>query len=110
MMYVVEAEGLPREIKLVRADITLKVAPPVEPLTAREREALVVIAAGLSYEVGAQLLFMSVRTLRSHASHIMDKFGVNTMVQAVTYALAAGVITWPEIADLWSVHKPGLLE
>lgn len=110
MMYAVEAEGLPREIKLVRADIPLRVAPPVDSLTEREREALVVMAAGLSYDVGAELLCMSVRTLRSHASHIMDKFGVNTMVQAVVYALAAGIVTWSEIVELWRIYKPGLLE
>jgi ATP/maltotriose-dependent transcriptional regulator MalT len=55
-------------------------------LTARELEILEAIAAGLSNREIAQRLFVSENTVKTHASRVFDKLGVQRRVQAVQKA------------------------
>jgi DNA-binding CsgD family transcriptional regulator len=46
------------------------------PLTAREREVASLAAGGLSSDVIAQRLFVSVRTVDNHMQHVYQKLGI----------------------------------
>ena len=60
---------------------------PPDDLTLREVEILRLIALGhTNTEIGAQL-YLSVRTIESHRSHIQQKTGRNSRAELVRYAL-----------------------
>jgi DNA-binding NarL/FixJ family response regulator len=64
----------------------------LEALTEREREVLTHTAHGrTNKEIGAAL-FLSDRTVQGHLQNIYQKLGVTTRTEAVTKALAAGLI------------------
>jgi DNA-binding NarL/FixJ family response regulator len=62
----------------------------LDTLTAREREVLGLLAAGLSNHEIAQRLSISERTARTHVSHILDKLGLRSRTQAALYAIQHG--------------------
>jgi DNA-binding NarL/FixJ family response regulator len=62
-------------------------------LTAREREVLAALAAGLDTRQVAERLVISVRTERNHIANVLAKLGVRSQLQAVLLALRHGVIT-----------------
>jgi len=55
----------------------------IDPLSAREREILNLIAEGLSNLAIAQKLFLSTGTVKVHIKHIYGKLDVNSRTQAV---------------------------
>jgi DNA-binding NarL/FixJ family response regulator len=57
---------------------------PLEPLTAREREVLEVLAAGLTNREIAARLFISEKTVGVHVGRIYHKLGVRGRVQATS--------------------------
>ena len=61
-------------------------------LTRREREVLDQLAQGLTDQVIAAALFISVRTVQNHVAHIFDKLGVRTRTAA-----AHAYLTLPEL-------------
>jgi two-component system response regulator NreC len=67
-------------------------AGPPDDLSARELEVLRLIALGhTNTEIGAQL-FLSVRTVESHRSHIQQKLRRSSRAELVAYALEHGLI------------------
>jgi DNA-binding NarL/FixJ family response regulator len=62
----------------------------LDTLTARERETLALLAAGLSNREIAQRLTISERTARTHVSRILDKLGLRSRTQAALYAIEHG--------------------
>lgn len=60
-------------------------------LTAREREVLVELAAGLTNREIARRLFISEKTVGVHVGHVYHKLGVRTRVQASAVFLRARV-------------------
>ncbi len=58
----------------------------VEPISAREREVLALIAAGLSNPEIARALVISVGTVKRHINHLYGKLGVSSRTQAVAKA------------------------
>lgn len=64
--------------------------PPYEPLTAREKQVLQLIAEGkTSKEIGA-LLFISVHTVHSHRKNIKNKLDVRKNADLIRYAMEKG--------------------
>lgn len=70
------------------------------PLTARQRECLVLSARGKSDSVIAQLLHLSPKTVNAYIEEAKRRYGVATRGQLVVNALYASEITFHEIVDL----------
>jgi two-component system, NarL family, response regulator NreC len=64
-----------------------------DPLSAREREVLQLIAEGYSNAQIASQLILSVKTVEAHKAHIMDKLGLKGRNELLKYALKKGMIT-----------------
>jgi two-component system nitrate/nitrite response regulator NarL len=62
------------------------------PLTPREREVLIHIAAGLSAPRIADHLVLSPATVRTHLEHLYDKLGVCCRAAAVAEAMRRGIL------------------
>jgi DNA-binding CsgD family transcriptional regulator len=61
-------------------------------LSPREREVLVLLAAGHTDRAIAAALFVSVRTVEGHVARILAKLGAPTRGAAVTTAVATGLV------------------
>ena len=61
-------------------------------LTPRERELLEALAEGLSDKEIAQRLYVGVGTVRSHMTHLLAKFGVDSRLQALVFAIRYGLV------------------
>jgi two-component system, NarL family, response regulator LiaR len=75
------------------ADYQDSTAPLVEELTGREIEILTWAGRGLTNKQIGKELFISDRTVQGHLQNIYQKLGVGTRTEAVTAALARGIIT-----------------
>ncbi len=62
-------------------------------LTLREREVLQLIAEGKTNRDIAGLLTLSIKTIQSHRTHIMNKLDVHDRTELVKYAIRAGMIS-----------------
>jgi DNA-binding NarL/FixJ family response regulator len=63
-----------------------------EPISARERDVLFLLALGYTNQQIAAMLFISPRTVDTHRAHIMLKLNFQTRAELVLYALANGLI------------------
>jgi two-component system response regulator NreC len=61
--------------------------PESDPLTAREREILALIAQGLTNRDIAAQLVVSLNTVKTHRLRIYQKLGLHDRVDLVDYAL-----------------------
>jgi len=79
--------------RLVREDA--KAAPhaakKLEVLTPREREALNLVAQGLTNEQIAGILGISRSTVKTHVENIIGKLGVSDRTQAAVWAVRSGL-------------------
>jgi two-component system, NarL family, response regulator NreC len=67
-------------------------AGPQDLLSRREIEILVMFAEGYINKEIAEKLFISIRTVESHKSHIMQKLELKTQVELVKYAIRHNLI------------------
>ena len=63
---------------------------PIELLTIREREIIKLIAEGKTSKEGADLLFISSRTVQSHRANIKRKLNLKKTADLVKYAIQKG--------------------
>jgi two-component system, NarL family, response regulator LiaR len=68
------------------------VEEPLDRLTPREREVLVLIAHGFANKRIAQELAVSEKTVKAHVSHVLAKLGVSDRTQAAVFAVRAGLV------------------
>jgi len=61
-------------------------------LTSREREVLQLIAEGHTSREIAEILFISVKTVDAHRSHIMEKLDLHNVADLTRYAIQKGII------------------
>jgi DNA-binding NarL/FixJ family response regulator len=65
---------------------------PPSSLTRREVEIIALVAGGLSSREIAAKLFISVKTVETHRSNVMEKLGLKNLPELVKYALRRGII------------------
>ena len=64
-------------------------------LTTREREVLQLLAEGETHQAIADRLFISIRTVDTHANNIMKKLNLHDLASLVTYAIKNGIVILP---------------
>ncbi|MEU9335186.1 response regulator transcription factor [Streptomyces sp. NPDC048290] len=67
-------------------------APGNEPLSAREREVLALVAKGTPNREIARTLFISEATVKTHLTHLYTKLGVKDRAAAVAAAYERGIL------------------
>jgi len=65
-------------------------------LTERETDILMLLANGLSNQEISERLFLSVWTVRTYVTTILDKLGVENRTQAALYAIKEGLVNLQE--------------
>ena len=68
------------------------VSPALDRLTSREREVMVLVAAGLTNDEIAERLVISPTTAKTHVSRAMVKLGARDRAQLVVYAYETGLV------------------
>ncbi len=63
-----------------------------ETLTTREREILQLIAEGMTNQGIADHLMLSVHTIRTHRSNLMEKLDLHSLAEVTRYAIRMGII------------------
>ena len=63
-----------------------------EPLTARQRETLQLIAEGKATKEIAAALDLSIKTVETHRKELMERLGIHDIPGLVRYAIRAGII------------------
>jgi two-component system, NarL family, response regulator LiaR len=65
---------------------------PLDRLTPREREVLVLIGRGFPNKRIARELDVSEKTIKTHVGHVLAKLGVTDRTQAAVFAVRAGLV------------------
>ncbi len=66
---------------------------PLDRLTPREREVLILIGRGFSNKRIAGELELSEKTVKTHVGHVLAKLGVSDRTQAAVVAVRAGIVS-----------------
>jgi DNA-binding NarL/FixJ family response regulator len=61
-------------------------------LSNREREVFQMIAEGRSTKEVAHILFVSISTVKTHRSHIMEKLQIDNLSQLIQFAIELGIV------------------
>jgi two-component system, NarL family, response regulator LiaR len=65
---------------------------PIDRLTPREREVLVLIGRGFPNKLIARELSLSEKTVKTHVGHVLAKLGVTDRTQAAVVAVRTGIV------------------
>jgi DNA-binding NarL/FixJ family response regulator len=87
-----DADVTRRLVAALAAEAPVRRADPVrDGLTAREREVLALIGAGLSNAAIAERLVVSPATVKTHINNVFAKIGATSRTEAARYAFRAGL-------------------
>ncbi len=81
-----------RVLSVFRDAVPAASDPRLEALTAREREVLELIAAGLTNDEIAARLFLGAGTVKTHVNHIFFKLDLRHRAEAVIFAFDHGLV------------------
>lgn len=81
--------------RLVTAEAEERAREEDDPLSEREREVLGLLALGHTNQEIAESLYLSVRTVETHRSHIMQKLRLSSRAELVRYAIENGFLEEP---------------
>ena len=81
--------------RLVTAEAEERAREEDDPLSEREREVLRLLALGHTNQEIAESLYLSVRTVETHRSHIMQKLRLSNRAELVRYAIDHGFLEEP---------------
>jgi len=81
--------------RLVTAEAEERAREEDDPLSEREREVLRLLALGHTNQEIAESLYLSVRTVETHRSHIMQKLRLSNRAELVRYAIDQGFLEEP---------------
>ena len=76
-------------------------------LSPRELDVLRLLVAGEPDRVIAKALFVSVRTVEAHVSHVLAKLGVRTRTAAVAFAIATGLFVPEPVLPQGDARRDG---
>lgn len=68
---------------------------PLEILTSRQREILQLVAEGLTSREIAERLHLSLKTVESHRSNIMERLDIHDLAGLVRFAIESGLVARP---------------
>ena len=68
-------------------------ADPYQTLTEREREVLVLLAEGKTYQEVAETLFISVKTVDFHRANLMRKLNLRNRAELTRFAMQRQLIS-----------------
>ncbi|EJM85929.1 LuxR C-terminal-related transcriptional regulator [Pseudomonas sp. GM60] len=86
------SQSLSERLPVTAARLAPEHSQACEQLSSRELSVLKLIAQGCSNQEISDQLFISLHTVKTHASHINSKLGVERRTQAVARAKALGVL------------------
>lgn len=86
------SQSLSEKLPAMTSRPMLEASPAAEQLSTREMAVLRLIAQGCSNQEISDQLFISLHTVKTHASHINSKLGVERRTQAVARAKELGVL------------------
>jgi DNA-binding NarL/FixJ family response regulator len=72
------------------------VPEPIDPLTEREAETLILVARGLTNAEIGERLYVSLSTVKAHVSSLHTKLGARNRVELAAYAYRSGRMTGTE--------------
>jgi len=81
--------------RLVTAEAEERAREEDDPLSEREREVLRLLALGHTNQEIAESLYLSVRTVETHRSQIMQKLRLSNRAELVRYAIDQGFLEEP---------------
>lgn len=77
----------------IRRQAAGKPRDPFDTLTEREREVLILLAQGKTYQEVAEALFISVKTVDFHRANLMRKLELENRTELTKFAMQRGLIT-----------------
>lgn len=88
---------LPKIFRQLSASQRQAAASPVNRLSARERQVLVLLGKGWDNTRIGQELFISPNTVRTHVQNILEKLGMHSKLEAATFAMQRPIELLPHL-------------
>ena len=79
--------------RVIAGDVGRRADIADDPLTSRQREVVRLLALGHTNQEIAEKLVLSVRTVETHRSHVMQKLRISSRAELVRYAMERGLLT-----------------